>query len=107
MASMQINYILIHAEISVGFFACHLSHADVNITSSPYFTHFLAALSNVLSACCCLRNYSHIHIHFLCLLQYLIPAVAATIHTPTIVASIPIRTTKQKIGNAKEIMLIQ
>ena len=101
MASRQINYILIHAEISVGFFACHLSHADVNITSSPYF---LAALSNVPSAWCCLRNYSHIHIHFLCLLQYMISAVAATIHTPTIVASIPIRMTKQKIGNVKEIV---
>ena len=95
-----------HAEISVGIFACHLSHADVNITSSPYF---LAALSNVPSACCCLRDYSHIHIHFLklCLLQYMIPAVAATIHMHSnnnIVASIPIRMTKQKIGNVKEIV---
>ena len=99
MASMQINADACRNQC--WFFACHLSHADVNITSSPYF---LAALSNVPSACCCLRNYSRIHIHFPCLLQYMILAVAAAIHIPTIVASIPIRMKRQKIGNAKKIV---
>ena len=35
-------------------------------------------------------------IRFLCALQYMIPAVAATITTPTMAAIIPIRTTIQK-----------